>query len=300
MKKLFYYIAPLALMLGATSCLKDDKGDSFNVVNTYSVLNIVTDMQDGSATASFGDYQFNTDLIAGTAVITASRLEIDKEARSFETMSLPIVAKQSSDGQGAINTITCKGVVPMHAGTDIADLDILLTDNIWYFNDIAPGVTGLLSFMPGLYARYVYGGRWMVKTMLPDTWYCGTTVTSYPSAEGMQSFENKDIRFRVVIKPTKNTADIVICDAKFAPQAPSLKGLILRDLPVTFAAGRYSISGSDIVPEQFEGAGAATPNTRFPFNTFELTTTTDNLTGISCEFTVAGSFKGSFKGSVLK
>ncbi len=303
-KKTFLTLLSLSSLLLMSSCNKDDVEPGTLIQSEpYRVLNIVGS-SDGEASASMALYRVNFSLLAGDATVQCSDLPVGKSLISFETSSVPFSSWQEQN-QYSVTTITTTGHVPMSsAGVKIENMNFYITSAINDFTGnqyAAPGVSNQYLNKVACFIQYDLNSDYKVKATPADVSFNGSTVTSYPSAEGIQSYENSAIKYRVVFDVAQNKADVVLYDAQFAPApSPSLKGLVLRGLDVEFTedAG-YVVSGENIIPEVLEGPSSATPNPKFSFNSFELRSSSADLTKVECDYTVATVFKGTFKGSAL-
>lgn len=290
----------LTLAASLVACNKDEPGTQITATNIYKVASIVAP-QDGTPSAAISSYTTYYDLVKGTAKISCADLSADNRTVSFETAPLELKT-WAEQGEFAVNSVKVTGHVPMvSTGVQIENLNMYLTDGIYDLKRSAPGVTNEYGTSLGLFMQYDLGGATKVKTLPADITFGGSTVTSYPSEDGMQAYQNDDIKYRIVFDMKSKKADVVLYDAKFAPPAPALKGLVLRGLDVTFTADAgFKVSGTEIIPEAFEGPEAATPNPRYVFNSFELYSSSSDLTSAKCDYQVSQVFRGSFSGSALQ
>lgn len=297
MKKSLFF---LALAASLVACNKEGSEPQATTNYIYNVMSIVAP-QDGTPTADMSTYRTYYDLMKSTATIACSNLNDGNRNVSFETGSLELKT-WSVDDQYAVNTVNVTGHVPMvSAGVQIENLNMYVTDGIYDLKRTAPGVTNEFGSAVGFFMQYDLGGSSKVKAMPADITFCGNTVTTYPSEAGIQSYQNDEIKYRVVFDVKNKKADVVMYDAKFAPPAPALKGLVLRDLDVEFTGDAgFKVSGADVIPEAFEGSEAATPNPRYIFNSFELVSSSSDLTSAKCTYQVMEVFKGSFSGTALR
>ena len=307
-KKLFLAAASMALILGA--CSKNDDAPTFTQEITYrkaiSVVYPLAQTSEEQGEASMAEYKVKYDIYAagsGAASLAVKDLKVGGVATSFITTDLPMTSYGFSD-KGytyVMNVIDAKGdVLTGDNVNSVADLKVYITNGIYDLRLTAPGVTNDYGSDVGLYLHYDLNKKFLVKTFQRDTYYCGKTVTTYPSEEGMQAYENENINYRVVVDVEKSKADVVLYDAKFAAPAPALTGMVLRGLDVTYFNGGFQISGKDIVPEVMEGDNATTPNSRYTFNDFTLSSSSSDLIDVECSYTVATVFKGAFSGSAIR
>ena len=297
------YLLSLLILGGLMTACGDDEPDSKLEQNEqYTTMSIYAD-EEGSTGASVSKYNMTYNLLAGDVTIQCASLSIGHSNVSFETASVPFSTAVIQDSY-VVNTIHVSSHVPMtSAGVKIDNLSMYLTNGIYDLKRPAPGVSNEYSFSVGLFMQYTLNNTYKVKSMPVDVCYGGSTVTSFPDSntDGMSAYQSDDMMYRIVFNTSRKTADVVLYDAKFAPAAPALKGIVLRDLAVEFTSDAgFVVSGTDIVPETFEGTDASTPNPRYSFNSFSIASSNSDLTKVRCEYTVATVFKGSFEGSAVR
>ena len=296
MNKKTLIIPALALLLGAAGCKNDDQPTA---TTSYSIpaINLITPLDGETAPyASQGSYKFSYDLYAQTVTVEGSNLMIDNTAQTFTAG--PVRYSGNAD---EIRYTAPSGTVFPSSPWEVRDFGFLITDRVYRAATQFPGITGSATQTPRLVMNYRLDEKYKVATFASETTYKGETTTSYPAGDGTETFQTKDITYRVVIDIKEKKADVVLYDAQFAPKAPKLTAIGLKGLDVTYSDGAYTVSGSEIIPLVPEGSGTSTtPYPSFVFNSFSLTTTGADLTAVKADFQVAGRFKGSFAGSCIQ
>lgn len=296
MKRIFLGLAAIAAVFPFASC-NTENVDNVTTV-TYGTSNLIVPLDGSQPFASSNVYSFMFDLTNNKVSCYTSNLLIDNRTYSFVTDT--VACKNEAINYGQLITIKgAKGYFNNDVTLPIHDYEMYITSLYNYLNVNAPGVTGNTYAAPALVGHYRIGDKYSVRTFSDDSYYMGTTTTSFPGQDGsLVAYENKDMTYRVVIDVDKDKADVVIYNAKFAQAAPELAGIILFGLDVKWTGNGYSIEGENVVPQVIEGSGS-TPNDKYTFNKFYFRTTNDNLTQASIEYTVANVFKGAFSGNYL-
>lgn len=298
--------APVLMSATFVSCDLNDgeMTDSF----TVRTANLVTSETPGTApVVKISDYSYNLDINSGKVTIAT---EIPVSSSSTVSFTLNQVSYKSGlvqVGSSYYEVFTMQSANPgiTTAGQQISNFKGELTSLVYY----PPTVSGLPGFsVPGGAGRglasltqYTLGENLRVRTFLPDAVFCGATRTEYPGQNGTTlNYETEGIKYRVRMDLTENKATVIIYDAKFTDveKEPVKSNIVLEDLALQFTTAGYSISGSNIIPKIYEG-GTATPNPAYVFDSFSLSCVGD-LTKATCEYEVAGIYKGSFSGSYLK
>lgn len=294
MKKLLLPILSLGIMLA--SCGTDVKDTTKTI--SYVASNLITPLDGSPAYATNCVYSFHFNLTQGTASVATDNLIINNSAQTLTTDTVSITNRIYNSGE-VIGINGAKGYLNNRA-TPVTDLNMVISSLFYYDQTNAPGITGIpLAYVtPKVIGKYRIGNEYEVRTFSHDEFFAGKTVTTYPGAEGMETFETEGMLYRVVINVKDNTADVVIYNAKFAPKAPELTGVILTGLKVAWGAAGYEISGTNLVPSIIEGY-AATPNETYKFDSFSFSTTSDNLVSAKIDYSVAGRFQGAFTGAYM-
>lgn len=145
-----------------------------------------------------------------------------------------------------------------------------------------------------------------VVTMQPEPRFFGPTVTYYPTASGTdESSTTEDASYGIVFADDMKHATVTIYSVRFAPNAPKLESVVLKDLDVTLGQHGYTISGADIVPLVPEGgtSGTMVEYRKFPFKSFEFKSAGKYLTEAECKYEVTATigerqmlFRATFSG----
>lgn len=280
------------LALGACSSDVDDTTQTV----AYSTVNLVTPLNGGESFASKGTYKFFLNLSKGYASVSTANLMIDNKAHFFQTDT---VAYGYAGGNGLlIRMQNLKGNLDNDKSMPLANTIFDITSYYYVPTLAIPSYQQMPDPYPYIIGQYT-AGNWQVATFQADCSYLGKTTTSYYDQNGViQSFENKDMLYRVIVDIDKKTADIIIYNAKFAAPAPTLSAILLKDLAVTYGSGTYSIEGKDVVPSVIEGTSWQ-ENPRFVFNSFKLFTLNKEMTQVDMDFEVAGVYHGNFVGSYI-
>lgn len=125
--------------------------------------------------------------------------------------------------------------------------------------------------------------------------FSGTTTTKFTMGGQEMTYENKGIKYRVVLDTHKSDkATIEIIDASFAQGMPVMSRLVLQDL----AFSGTTIEGTDIVPFYEEG-GELIGNPTYKFESIRLDFTNREYSRCEIDFTVTHSRMGSFQGHFI-
>lgn len=289
----------LPVMAGAmllTACSKEsDATQTF----TYEVYNLATSIHpDETPAVSEGKYGMVYNISEGKVTVSTNYFLLPGNLNgSFLLNNIPFTSYTSATGQQIVLNADNPS---MGGGSNVAitDFRCTVTNDYVVYPGAVPGVVGTTVFYSFPMMKYTVDGDYTVRTFLRDNTFLGSTTTSYPAENGFATFENENIYYRVVMDVKARKADVVLYKAKFAEAAPELT-MILKNLDLEFTNSGYVVSGKNIIPNVVEGA-ATTPNPKYPFNTFTLQTSNDNMTSVRCEYKVAGVFTGIFSGSTLR
>lgn len=283
MKKLFLGMIALS-MLSMASC-NTDVSDTTATVG-YVGINLVTPL-DGTSEPFIteANYRFFFNLTKGVTSVAMDGLKIDNADNSFSTDTVPFTQYyvHTDLGDGILDRITgAKGNFNKDASLPLSGFNCDLTGLFYWNNTIIPGIENpawMSSDPTMLVMQYKVGNEYLIKTLQQDAFYCGTTKTT---VGGTQSFENKEMTYRVKFNKGYKTVDVIIYNAKFSEKAPSLTAVVLKNLDVTFETdtfgpGTYTISGTDIIPYVPDG-GALTEYKNYPFKNFRMEFKNDALT----------------------
>lgn len=298
--------APVLMSVAFVSCDLNDGEMTDNF--TIRTANLVTSETPGTApVVKVSDYSYNLDVTAGKVTIAT---EIPVSSSSIVSFTLNPISYKSGlvqVGNSYYEVFTMQSANPgvTTSGQQILNFKSELTALVYY----PPTISGLPAFsVPGGAGRglasltqYTMGENLLVRTFLPDAVFCGTTRTEYPGQNGnILNYETEGIKYRVRMDIAENKATVIIYDAKFTDveKEPVKTNIVLEDLALEFTTAGYTVSGSEITPKIYE-AGTGTPNPAYIFNSFSLNCAGD-LTKATCDYEVAGIYKGSFSGSYLK
>lgn len=293
-KSLILGVALVGTLLA--SCDKDqsDSKMSFKI----PTANLITSLDSGETYMNTSTYAFDLNLTKGLAVIGCDNLVVNNNSLSFTTDE---------------KTFLTNGywiVVDNPTGTVTGNSTLQLKNSYFsanpYYNfnfTYVPGYVTQPTFERLVVSQYNLGDEYRVVTFNTDAFYMGETKTVYPSMDGsgtVNNYTSTEMTYRVVMNIQKQTADLIIYNAKFSAseREPVKVAIIAKDLTVKLNNGAYTIEGSNIIPEVVEG-GASTPYPNFIFNSINFTTTNSTLTECSISYEVAGMYKGSFTGSYL-
>ncbi len=307
MKKIILGIAALSL-LTLNSCDGTTATSTMNYpVITYNL--VVSNNTDADPIVNSPRYTFNYDLVAQTVNIggeltlstsgtttftsgnigyTAGLYQLTEEASEDVLISSGEIISLKADEAGTTNTSLA-----------VTDFNCMLTP----FAYIPPAITGIQSVTcPYGYEyavmSYNLGDQYSVRTFWTDVTFKGSTTTRYPYQGENKTYTNKDVLYRIIMDTENKKATAVIYNVKLAEEMPdNISNIMLKDLDLKFDNSGYTISGENVVPEQYE-AGVATPNTKFIFNNFTLRSDGD-LTSSSISYTVADVYVGNFNGSYI-
>lgn len=296
-----------------TSCHMETKDSTQKV--SYITYNLITPLDGGDPVATASIYQFNFNLTKGIASIETT-LVYNSAQYSFSTDEVPFYQYPPYNGmvyylKGFSGNVNNQVTMPLE------NTQMLITSDFnypydskynvaqWYPNKEGAAVSGNAIdgvlytpsnqwISPILVGSYQIGQDFRVKTFTCDSFYTGTTTTTYPGMDGnMSSNTSNSIYYRVVLDVAKKKAYVVMYKAKFSasPQEPEKSVVYLKDLDITWGDGYYIVEGSDIVPETIDG-GKMEPNESFKFKSFKMTTAGQYLTDASMNYEVINSMHG--------
>lgn len=308
--KTFLLIGGAAAMLAFSACSKDGYTEITRTLSG-SALNIITNEDDGSVIVTPGNYIFNITMRDNdqSGYITSPDLIANNTALGFTTDEQ---AYQSTGYDVYFKDVKATAGA---TGMQILNSQIL---GISYFDEtynpfgfyVDTTEIGPLTFSINsnntmeTVARYYIGSSYRVNTFPANSFFLGTTTTSYTMAGQTQNFSTETITYRFIIEKVDNTNDykatMVMYNAKFTDneREPLKVAIIAAGLDVDFSSSGVAISGQDIIPDVYE-AGATTPYENFKFNKIEFKTTDDFYTKGVLDFQVAGIYSGHFEGQYL-
>ena len=272
-----------------TACDTTPKDSTAQV--TYGTFNLVNPLDGGEPTVAAAAYSFDFNLSQATVQINTSSLTCGSSKYYFTTDVVNYQQYEPYYGlvyfmKGMTANVNNSSTLPLK------NARFLLTSNFAYakpdWNPEHPGVLYNGNYLaPVVVASYQVGEDFTVKTFMTDSFYSGTTRTQYPKKDGgMETYENKDMYYRVLINIEKKTADVIMYKAKFSSSSdePEKKLVYLKDLKVNFGNGKYTITGENITPQLLEG-GKLEDYPSFNVD-FDMTTTGPELVGAVMNYTV--------------
>ncbi|MDE7109970.1 MAG: hypothetical protein K2O49_08415 [Muribaculaceae bacterium] len=309
----------VAAGMALTSC-EPSTGEATQTI-TYPSLNFVTQLDGSGSMLSWGSYTFNFNYTEQKESVATSNLVVNNTTYAFSTNGVRYEDISPSRGMGlyaegfAGNTGTsyqledCAFFIssfPIPEGVEYVPnkkwIPIIQDSNNPNKSDYHPGAMYRPNYdiPPLLVGRYRIGNLFDVVTCSTDMSFFGVTVTSYPPDN---SYTTDKMIYRVFLDIKKNTADVVIYDAKFAEPAPALATVYLPSLKLTLKDGNYEIEGTDVVPMVPEGEGndaTLLPYPNFTFKHFKLSTVPGSLLSkVDVEYQVGAMFKGVFSGKYV-
>lgn len=294
-KQIILCFAAVACCGLLASCTSDNEPTTSTL--TYQVTNyIVPADTQKDVELSNSTYVFRTE--DNQMLVNETGMKIEGTAYNFTTDQKTF--KLYSYNQGQIITVEGNNAnINSNPSLPLRNFNCAITTFVYYTPVAVPGVVGVNVITPVPVMKYDIGDLYTVRTFSRDAYFCGTTSTFYPDAEGnLTNYENKNIIYRMVIDIDKLTADLVMYQAQFAPQAPVLSAIVLKGLNVKLTRSGFDISGTNIVPEVGEG-NSTTPNPKYTFDSVQFHTASEDLSQATIRYTVGGRFSGSFTGAYL-
>ena len=290
----FIGAAACSMMLGGCS-LGDDELTTYFSISLNNLI-IPADPDAAPIVQKGCSYKVNYDLAKGLATVSTADLKISGDAASFTTDEMKMTQRMA---QGNYYIREFSGAGHMDDGSyDIVNFKGVETQLFYATPTLIPGISNV-TMDAGVVFTYGIGDKYRVKTFMSDMNFKGETVTTFSMKGQTINYVNNDPVYRIKFSDDLKKATLVIYNVRFAEQMPKpLAAVIVKDLDVTFTRQGYVISGSERVPEVLEG-GATTEYPNYTFNSFKFTADSDDLTKAVCEYTVAGRFKGVFKGNYL-
>lgn len=308
-------MAAAALMLGVTSCSHDDdyKMETTYLVRTYSM---VTDSK-GVSTVSPTTYAFNMDMANGTCSMAVNNLILDGVPATATTKTMPFVGRTVTLGDKNDSQNQWYGVFYLMEAMDASNPEDANSRKITNFmgditsacNALNPNLLAKLQSQlrvdpiiypaanatSSIYTETQYSiDDYRVMTFWCDMLYTGTT--SCMSSESGATYNDKDGVIRVYLnleKASEYKATVYFYNYRFSDsQDVEPVDMKLADVPVTFDRNGFTISGSGLVPVSIKDKKELP---EYTMNNFQLNST-DNMTGVSCRFTLFNKTAVSFGG----
>lgn len=286
--------AAFSMMLGGCSLGDDELSTYFSM--PLNNLIIPSDPDAAPIVQKGCTYKVSYDLTKGLATVSTSDLKLTGDAVSFTTDEMKMTQRMAQNNY-YIREFSGSGRMD-NGSYDIVNFKGIETQLYYTTPTVIPGISNL-TINAGLVLTYGIGDEYRVKTFWSDMNFKGETVTTFSMKGQTVNYVNTDPIYRIKFSDDMKKATMVIYNVRFAEQMPKpLSAVIVKDLDVTYTRQGYVISGSERVPEVLEG-GATTEYPNYTFNSIKFTADSDDLTKAVCEYTVAGRFKGVFKGNYL-
>lgn len=311
MKK-FLTLGLAALTLGFTGCKHQDSYETYNRPITAPAFSIITSLDNQEVVVKEGAYKFDLTITysnnpSQTGIVTSPDLIADNTSLSFNTES----QDYQSTGYDAYFA-NAQGSVAGNLSLPLKNADFLAAylqdDNYnpygyYYTTDEVGEYTFNLNALQYPWiavAKFYLGDEYRVNTFPFDSFFKGTTTTTYPSAGTTNKYRTENITYRFMIDSKTMTAKMIMYNAKFSSvEREPVKWILVEGLTVDFTSDGVTIKGENIVPGMLESNGF-TPNDNYIVNTLEFKTINDYYTTATLDFTVAGIYQGHFEGSYLK
>lgn len=317
MKKI-YLLSALALSMGLASCNTDGYQKITRTITT-STINIVTSINDGTVYASPGYYIFNTtmtdyensvnlsskDLIANNTSYDFNTEESDYKSTGYDIYLKNVTASAGNSGMEINND---QFLVLYYYNTDQQNYNLVYNKYGYYFDNTNIG-NYTFSLDPKLdpklwitIAKYDIGSSYRVNTFQTNTFFKGTTKTTYPM--NPDGFVTDDITYRFIINRDNETntysADMILYNARFAAEMPmSLVAVLVEGLDVEFTASGVNITGENIIPKWYTN-GEFMDLERYTFKSVDFRTTNDSYTSAEMVYQVGEDYEGRFSGKYIE
>lgn len=284
---------------GFTSCGVDDPKSEMTLSEAVNNIVIPSDSEGEVSVQKDCKYSFVFDFVNNEVAISTADLQLGGSKASFTTEPFDFKLlyygnKRIYTFNGGEGTLAGGGT---QAGKEVKDFKGVFSEEFFLFvYDYGFYPASSRMYMPLLSYK---AGDYTVKTFASDSYFAGTTTTTYPGKDGMQSFNSDDAIYRIIFSEDLKTADVVIYDIKFAQEMPNpLKMVVLENVEVKYSANGYSISGENIMPKYLEGDGLTDYPERV-FDSFHFETVAGDMANGKCEYVCAKVFKGEFYGRCI-
>lgn len=303
MKIKFILSSIIISSLSLASCnLEPDKDNNYQTLN-YSVCNLVIP-SDGASFATMGLYSLIYYTTEGTVAVQTSNLSLGYGESSFTTSAMPYkVQAYTQGGNSYFEVSKFSGGITNDTGFSVNQLSGYTSTIVNTLVTGDPAISDYPTlFYPALVMQYNINQNYTVKTFMRDEIFSG--VTTIRTESSGQSFSNEEVRYRVFFKDDMKTADVIFYSAKFAENMPVTITFRLKGLNVVYNKTGYAVqipAGEKVVPDLFEG-GAFTPYPSYTFSSFILSTTSEDLSKASINYTVESTrdkYYGMFAGEYV-
>lgn len=304
MKKVFFGLIALASMTLA-SCSTDTKDST--ATQSYVVATLVTD-NSAEGRPSFvagATYTVYMNWSQWKGSVSTKNQPLKDEAGNINTLvcdTTTLIYNQAGSpeqGYGDILMLkNMKGEMNGDKSLSLAPNAKFVATSLFYrYNGSIAGIESMQNNQAAVLLN-LHVGDYQINSIPLDALYLGSTNTTTPMA-GSAPYTNKDIGYRIKLNVKDKKAMFVIYQAQFAEQMPKLEAIVLKDLPVVFQNGSYSITASDVVPQMPEG-GKLIDNDKFTFENLKIRIGGELLNEATINFDIKGGFKGYFSGSYVE
>lgn len=289
MKKIII-CAAAALAVSLVSCKEGENYGTYPVVSA----NYIVDLETGECSASLSNYKFYINYTQSVGSLSCDNLLINNVTYNLTTTETP-----SATTLYGIDLKNLKGSAKGSSSYEFVSNKCTFTTGFYL---ATPSGTKLPQAFSDdfLAANYRLGDKYWVRTFNPGGYYVGTTYTTYPGAEGVETAQSTSISYGLVLNFVENTADLYIYNAKFSnnPNEPDNKNILVGNLSMELTYNGIVISGEDVVPGLYEG-GDWTDYPAFSFNKILVELVGEEMTTVQVNYTVAGRFTGAFTGTCV-
>ena len=295
-KSAILMLAALGLASSLTSCNLNDGEQTNSQEYLLCNLYIPTDGSDAFASPDIR-YNLNFDLKAGNVVVKTSGMKIGEAGYDFTTDPMKY---QVYVNEGQTQSITAfSGAGKTDSGTPVLNFQGRQSSVVYYVDTYVPGIAIATMLPSGNIMQYDIDAKYKVKTFSKNMFFAGETVSQYPYKGENKQFTTDKPVYAVFMNKDLTKAKMVIYKAWFAQEMPQITAIVLDGLDVTYSKNGFQINGENIVPQTVDG-DQLTPNRRFTFDYFRLSTSNAALTKVHVEYKVAGTFNGRFDGSYVE
>lgn len=289
-------IGAASIMFMLTACNGND-----NVLNqtlTCTPVTLITSTSDGITSVTSGYYTFNVEIYSQMGNIDAKEIVLNGASMGFKTEDF----NYATTGYDIIfknitGTSTGSMSYPMHDGNFVVTpyYNYPGMDPFRIESPYNPNIT--YGFPTILVGSYRLGDDYKVKTFQKNTFFYGTTNTTYSFMGSDGRYTTEDILYGLILDLPGNTATIIMYNAKFTdlPQEPKKAQINIEGLTVDYSNGNIVVKGENVIPNVIEGS-SSTPYPNFTFDNIELKTTSEDLTQATITYKVAGIYNGYFEG----
>lgn len=312
-KKLLF--ACLAFTAVLSSCDQKDGYSTTTRTIFAPALSIITDLNNETVITKYGNYQFDLEMstITGmTGTVTSPDLISNNTSLAFTT-DLQDYKSTGYDAYFENPEATVKGNSSLKLNNGVIEAVYLYEPTYNNYNGYYYTIenVGDLTFQISAQnpwitiAKYNIGNDYRVNTFQQNTFFQGTTITTYPFNGETQTYNTQDIIYRFILEANEDftafTANLVMYNAKFSsvPQEPT-KTVVLKGLDVDITARGIKISGKNVVPYMYSEGEGLVENQRYIFNSLEFNTTDSYYINGSISYEVAGMYSARFEGSYIK